>query len=394
VTRKRGAPSKGLAIATESRAGMSGAALRPAAASQSAAQSAAQSAEVPPVRQSVAAARPPYDERGDFPCDALPPLALYIHVPWCVRKCPYCDFNSHAAGDPIPEGPYVERLLEDLAQDTVGGGSAAVTSVFIGGGTPSLLSAAAVARLLAGVRDRLELTAGGVAAARSAGFDILNRDLMFGLREQTRADAERDLVEALALGCEHLSYYQLTLEPNTRFHRAPPKLPDQDLAADMAEQGAGLLAAAGFEHYEVSAYARPGRRCRHNLNYWRFGDYLGIGAGAHGKLTLPGSRGIERLVKRRHPVAYLDPANRDRLVAGRHTLSESELILEFAMNALRLEEGFMPRSFERRTGLPFARIEGRIDKACAAGLLGYGDQRVAATPVGRSFLDDLLTYFA
>lgn len=391
----------------------------------------------------------PVDAGGDGSLPAVPPLSLYIHFPWCVRKCPYCDFNSHAARDGIPEPAYVERLLWDLARETDRGVSARpLRSIFIGGGTPSLLSGAAVARLLRGVRDRADLAAGAeitleanpgtadaerfaayraagvdrlsigaqslsaphlarigrihgpdevrraVAAARRAGFDNLNLDLMYGLPEQSLGDAERDLAEALALEPEHLSYYQLTLEPNTAFHRAPPTLPDQDLTADMHEQGAAMLAAAGFAHYEVSAYARAGRRCRHNLNYWRFGDYLGIGAGAHGKLSAPGLGTIERSLKLRHPAAYLDPANRDRLVARRRGLSEGQLVLEFAMNALRLEKGFAPRLFERRTGLPFTRIADRIDAARVAGLLACDKGRVAPTELGRRFLDDLLTLFA
>ncbi|MCB2261763.1 MAG: radical SAM family heme chaperone HemW [Candidatus Thiosymbion ectosymbiont of Robbea hypermnestra] len=379
----------------------------------------------------------------------LPPLALYIHIPWCVRKCPYCDFNSYPRHGGIPEAAYVERLLQDLAQEA----SALfpprpLTSVFIGGGTPSLFSGGAIARLLQGVRERIELPPDaeitleanpgtgdqeGFAAyrqagvnrlsigaqslsaqhlarigrihgpeeihaavdrARRAGFENLNLDLMYGLPEQSPAQARRDLEEALALGPAHISYYPLTLESGTAFHRAPPPLPDQDRIADMQWQAAALLTARGFEPYEVSAYAPVERRCRHNLNYWRFGDYLGIGAGAHGKLTFPDRQQVERRWKLRDPAAYLDPANRDRLIGGQETLSAAELISEFALNALRLPEGFEASLFEQRTGLPFARIAAQVAAARAAGLLAPEPERwVRPTELGHGFLDDLLQYF-
>jgi len=411
----------------------------------------------------------------------LPPLSLYIHIPWCLNKCPYCDFNSYPLRGDIPETAYVERLLRDLAQETTDLASPRpLTSVFIGGGTPSLFSGGAIARLLQGARDLVELPVdaeitleanpgttdaarltayrqagvnrlsigaqslsarhleriarihgpedvhSAVDQARRAGFRNLNLDLMYGLPEQSLAQAYRDLEETLALEPEHIAYYQLSVEPDTAFHRVPPPIPHEDLIADMQLQGSAMLAARGFEPYEVSAYARgcrkspspagrgggergvkgedrcllryphapEGHRCRHNLNYWRFGDYLGIGAGAHGKLTFPARRRIERRWKLRDPAAYLDPANRDRLVGGRHALSEVDLILEFALNALRLSEGFDAPLFERRTGLPFERIADRGDKARAAGLLAPGqDHRVRSTELGRRFLDDLLQYF-
>jgi len=381
---------------------------------------------------------------------ARPPLALHIHIPWCLSKCPYCDFNSHPRRGDIPETAYVERLLWDLKQEaTVLSSPRPLTSVFIGGGTPSLFSGAAIARLLQGVRDLVELPVdteitleanpgtadaarltayrqaginrlsigaqslsarhleriarihgpedvrSAVDQARRAGFENLNLDLMYGLPEQSLAQAYRDLEETLALEPEHISYYQLSVEPDTAFHRTPPPLPDEDLIADMQLQGSAMLAARGFEPYEVSAYALAKHRCGHNLNYWRFGDYLGIGAGAHGKLTFPARKRIERRWKLRDPAAYLDPANRDRLVGGKQVLSEADLISEFALNALRLPEGFEAPLFERRTGLPFDRIAARVDKARSAGLLtSEQDHRVRPTELGRRFLDDLLQYFS
>lgn len=380
-----------------------------------------------------------------------PPLALYVHIPWCVRKCPYCDFNSHALPDPLPEAAYVDRLLRDLEQETTAlACERPLTSVFIGGGTPSLFSGQSIARLLGGVRNLIDvatdpevtlevnpgtadpgrfeayreagvnrLSIGAqsfsagllerlgrihdpaqirstVSQARRADFTNLNLDLMYGLPGQTLAQASRDLEEALALKPEHLSYYQLTLEPNTAFHCAPPPLPDEDLTADMHLQGLQILASTGFAQYEVSAYAQPGHRCRHNLNYWRFGDYLGIGAGAHGKLTDTARNQVERRWKLRRPAAYLDPVNSVNsgyLVGGRRTLSAADLVLEFAMNALRLQEGFDCALFERCTGLRFARIAPGVDEACAAGLLFRDGDRIGPTELGQRFLNDLLKCF-
>jgi oxygen-independent coproporphyrinogen-3 oxidase len=379
---------------------------------------------------------------------ALPPLTLYVHIPWCVRKCPYCDFDSHELRGGIPESAYIDRLLWDLEREIAAlPAPRPLTAIFIGGGTPSLLSGEAIARLLRGVGDLIEpipdaeitleanpgtADAGNFAAyrhagvnrlsigaqslsashlerlgrihgatdilsaveqARQSGFTNLNLDLMYGLPGQTLAQARRDLEEALALHPAHLSYYQLTLEPNTAFHRSPPPLPDEDLTADMHLQGAQMLASAGFGQYEVSAYARTGRRCRHNRSYWEFGDYLGIGAGAHGKLTDPARNRVQRRWKQRHPEAYLDPANRGRHLGGQRTLASADLILEFAMNALRLREGFDPRLFERRTGLPFARIAATVDAARSAGLLCHETDRIRPTELGHRFLNDLLHYF-
>jgi len=381
----------------------------------------------------------------------LPPLALYVHIPWCLRKCPYCDFNSHGLRGDLPEAEYVDVLLADLEQDVAAlAEPSPLISVFVGGGTPSLLSGAALARLLAGVRSRIGLApdaeitleanpgaaeagrfaayreagvnrlslgaqslssrhlvrlgrihgprevSAAVAAARSAGFENLNLDLMYALPEQALDQASADLEAAIALAPEHLSYYQLTLEPNTAFHAAPPPLPDDDLAAEMHEQGLELLAAAGYRQYEVSAHARPGWRCRHNLNYWELGDYLGIGAGAHGKLTsTPGGPGrVRRYAKRRQPTAYLDPGNRGRLFTGERRLDEGDLVLEFAMNALRLTEGFSVELFEARTGLSYERILPLVRSAQADGLLAQEGRRIRPSDHGRRFLNDLIVRFS
>jgi oxygen-independent coproporphyrinogen-3 oxidase len=365
-----------------------------------------------------------------------------------VRKCPYCDFNSHAPRADIPEAAYVETLLHDLDLELQHlPAPSPLISVFIGGGTPSLLSGSAVRRLLTGIRRRLTLEPGAeitleanpgsaesrrfaayraagvnrlslgvqslspahlvmlgrihgpaevheaVRLAREAGFDNINLDLMYGLPHQDLDQAREDLEQALELEAEHLSYYQLTLEPNTAFFAAPPPMPDDDLAADMQQQGVDLLAVHGLARYEVSAYARPGRRCRHNLNYWTFGDYLGIGAGAHGKRTCTGGGYVERSVRLRHPAAYLAPRNRDRLVGHRRYLAVQDLIPEFAMNALRLTDGFAEELFQRTTGLAFDAIGRQVEEAKAAGLLEREGRRLRPSERGGRFLDDLIGRF-
>jgi len=373
------------------------------------------------------------------------PLALYVHVPWCVRKCPYCDFNSHALRGPPDEQRYLAALLADLAADAPLAGGRRVGSVFIGGGTPSLVSGGFVGRLLdavarqpglapgaevtleanpgtaeaarfrdyraAGVNrlsigiqsfadrhlsalgrihDRAEALA-AVALARAAGFENLNLDLMHGLPDQTVAEALADLKTALELAPEHLSWYQLTVEPNTAFAAAPPPLPDDDRAWEIEEAGLARLAAAGFAHYEVSAHARPGRQCRHNRNYWEFGDYLGIGAGAHGKLTL-GDGAIERRWKARHPSEYLESAG--GAPAGTRRLDPDDLRLEFALNALRLADGVPLHLFTARTGLPAAALAPARGRARELGLLEPAPDRLAPTPLGRRFLNRLIGLFA
>jgi oxygen-independent coproporphyrinogen-3 oxidase len=373
------------------------------------------------------------------------PLGLYVHLPWCVRKCPYCDFNSHALRGDLPADAYVDALLADLAFEVPQAAGRPVDSVFIGGGTPSLLPPPALARLLEGVAALLVLAgdaeitleanpgavdadhyagfrAAGVnrlsigvqsfddrrlaalgrihdgraaltacASARRAGFDNLNLDLMFGLPGQDLAGALADLRTAVELGPEHLSWYQLTLEPNTAFHHAPPALPSGDDAADMSEAGLALLGAAGYAQYEVSAHARPGRQCRHNLNYWTFGDYLGVGAGAHGKLTRPDGR-IERRWRVRHPADYLAKAGSAAALAGTRGLGEDERGVEFMMNALRLRAGVPEGLFALRAGQASEGFSRALEAARRRGLV-HGD-RLGTTDLGWRFLDDVVSLFA
>ncbi len=372
---------------------------------------------------------------------ALPPLSLYVHFPWCVRKCPYCDFNSHQARGDIPEQAYVDALIADLEAALPQVWGRPVSSVFFGGGTPSLLSGEAVDRLLAAFRARLALApdaeitleanpgtaeAARFAAYRAAGvnrlslgiqsfddtklaalgrihsgiearraidlalrhFERVNLDLMYALPQQTLDEARRDLDIASASGAQHISAYCLTLEPNTPFHSTPPPLPDDDLAADMQDMAEEALAAAGFEHYETSAFARPGQRCRHNLNYWTFGDYLGIGAGAHGKISFPDR--IVREMRRKHPADYLAAADR---VQERHDVASADLPFEFMMNALRLVDGFESRLLAERTGIGLAAVWSRIEEARAQGLLDVSPVQLRPTPQGRRFLNAMLRLF-
>ncbi|MGP9825695.1 radical SAM family heme chaperone HemW [Ectopseudomonas khazarica] len=374
----------------------------------------------------------------------LPPLALYIHIPWCVRKCPYCDFNSHAAGPTLPEEEYVDALLADLDSDLQHAHGRPLTSIFFGGGTPSLFSDRALGRLLEGVERRiafaddieitLEANPGtfeqakfkgyrslginrlsiGVQSfqeaklkalgrihngdeairaadmARAAGFDNFNLDLMHGLPEQSIEDALFDLRTAIAQAPTHLSWYQLTMEPNTVFWSQPPQLPEDDLLWDIQEAGQALLAAEDYAQYEVSAYARPGRQARHNLNYWTFGDFLGIGAGAHAKRSTPDGR-ILRTWKTRLPKDYLDPSKAYQ--AGERVLDAEELPFEFLMNVLRLTEGAPVELFSQRTGLPLAQLDGARREGERLGLLQTDDRRLVATARGQLFLNDLLQLF-
>ncbi|WP_312935982.1 radical SAM family heme chaperone HemW [Pseudomonas sp.] len=374
----------------------------------------------------------------------LPPLALYIHIPWCVRKCPYCDFNSHQAGPELPEAAYIDALLADLDQELPAVQGRLISSIFFGGGTPSLFSAAELGRLLRGVEQRiafapdieitLEANPGtfeqdkfkayrqqginrlsigvqsfqpaklerlgrihngdeairAAAMARAAGFDNFNMDLMHGLPEQSLDDALGDLRQAMDLGPTHLSWYQLTVEPNTVFWNQPPALPEDDILWDIQEAGQALLAAHGFAQYEVSAYAQPGRAARHNLNYWRFGDFIGIGAGAHGKLSLADGR-IVRTWKTRLPKDYLNPEKPYK--AGEKVLPVDELPFEFLINALRLTEGVEADLFTRRTGQPLAQLAAARRLAEQKGLLQVEPDRLAATARGQLFLNDLLQYF-
>jgi oxygen-independent coproporphyrinogen-3 oxidase len=374
------------------------------------------------------------------------PLSLYVHLPWCLRKCPYCDFNSHALRGPVDQAAYVDALLADLDHECRRADLPPVGSVFIGGGTPSLFEAPMVARLLEGIDRRLELATdveitleanpgaaeaerfagfrrAGVnrlslgvqslddaklaslgrvhdsAAARDAfamagraGFDNINLDLMYGLPAQRPDEALTDLAQAIALGPVHLSWYQLTLEPNTLFHQRPPSLPDVDQVADIEQAGRRMLADAGFARYEISAFARPGRRCRHNLNYWAFGDYLGIGAGAHGKLTAADGT-VVRQVKRRGPAAYQASVADDGGVSSQWQVERADLPLEFMLNALRLVDGVPSTGFAARTGLDLATIAAPLRAARARGLLTDSERRLQPTAQGLAFLNDLLGLF-
>jgi len=374
----------------------------------------------------------------------LPPLALYIHIPWCVRKCPYCDFNSHAATPELPEAAYVDALLADLDRDLPLAHGRELTSIFFGGGTPSLFSADALGRILDGVQQRIRFAADieitleanpgtfeqekfrayrqlginrlsiGVQSfqqaklealgrihngdeamraadmARNAGFDNFNLDLMHGLPDQSLDEALDDLRQAIALGPTHLSWYQLTLEPNTVFWNQPPVLPEDDTLWDIQEAGQALLAEHGYAQYEVSAYAKDGKRARHNLNYWSFGDFLGIGAGAHAKLSSPDGQ-ILRTWKTRLPKDYLDPQK--QFQAGAKALTADELPFEFLMNALRLTDGVPAELFSQRTGLRLDDFAKAREQAQKRGLLVADTERLVATPEGQLFLNDLLQYF-
>ncbi len=375
---------------------------------------------------------------------ALPPLALYIHIPWCVRKCPYCDFNSHAAGPTLPEQAYVDALLADLDADLGHVHGRQLSSIFFGGGTPSLFSAAALGRLLAGVEQRIGFAADieitleanpgtfeqakfqayrqlginrlsiGVQSfqasklkalgrihdgdeairaadmARAAGFDNFNLDLMHGLPDQSIEDALSDLRIAIAQQPTHLSWYQLTMEPNTLFWSQPPTLPEDDTLWDIQEAGQQLLAEHGYLQYEVSAYARAGHQARHNLNYWSFGDFIGIGAGAHGKLSSPSGQ-IVRTWKTRLPKDYLAPDK--AFLAGQRALTSEELPFEFLMNVLRLNDGCSSALFTQRTGLPLSVLSSARGEAEARGLLLRDPSRLAASREGQLFLNDLLQHF-
>lgn len=376
-----------------------------------------------------------------------PPLSLYVHYPWCVRKCPYCDFNSHAVRDEIPEKDYLNALVADLEQHAPDIWGRSVETIFFGGGTPSLLSADGLDYLLGKIRaivklepsaeitleanpgtteqtrfesyrqagvNRLSIgvqtfnpaqlqtlgrihsgddAANACESAVNAGFDNFNLDLMHGLPEQSVDDAVNDVSRAIALAPSHLSYYQLTLEPNTLFAANPPALPDEDSLAAIQTAGQQLMADAGYQQYEVSAYAKPHRQCQHNLNYWTFGDYLGIGAGAHSKLSFPANNLIVRHSKHKHPQKYLQTAAGPARIQSSHNVSESEAQFEFMMNALRLNNGFEPQQFEQCTGETLHVLTKKLIAAEQEGLLQREPNRIAATPLGLKFLDTLLERF-
>lgn len=375
---------------------------------------------------------------------APPPLALYVHLPWCVRKCPYCDFNSHEARGDLPEDDYVDALIADLESTLPSVWGRRVHSVFFGGGTPSLFSARAIDRLLAAIRARLQLgaeaevtleanpgtlesekfrefRAAGVnrlsigiqsfnakhlaALGRihderqarwaieiaQANFANFNVDLMYALPEQTLAEAGRDVATTLAANAPHVSMYHLTIEPNTVFFSRPPRLPDEYTSAEIGELVEQRLVEAGYVHYETSAYARPGAECRHNLNYWRFGDYLGIGAGAHAKISFADR--IVRETRARTPAQYMRRVGEGSQVVERREVSPGELPFEFMMNALRLTEGFEVALFAERTGLPFAAAAKALAVAETKGLVERDRERVKPTALGRRFLNDLVGLF-
>ena len=377
-----------------------------------------------------------------------PPLSLYIHIPWCLRKCPYCDFNSHAATSELPEQEYVSALCQDLETD-LGllelANFSGFHSVFIGGGTPSLFSASAYEQLLGHIREKagiargaeitLEVNPGAAEAekfrgyrraginrlsigiqsfhadylaklgrihsgrdaekaielALAAGFDNFNLDLMHGLPGQSVKEGLEDLKKALSLGPTHLSWYQLTIEPNTEFYARPPSLPENDLLAEMQDSGIELITEAGFRRYEVSAFSKPGNQSQHNLNYWLFGDYMGIGAGAHGKVSDPESGLIKRTRKKKQPAHYL-ASELSRLAEVNPVLPE-ETTLEFLLNSLRLVEGFCVDDYEARTGVGFSHIAKQVESLCDRGLLTNKNDRVRTTARGFSMLNSLISEF-
>jgi oxygen-independent coproporphyrinogen-3 oxidase len=385
--------------------------------------------------------------RSEFHFTSLPPLSLYVHIPWCVRKCPYCDFNSHAVHQPIPEREYLHALLIDLHAELPAVEGRSIDTVFIGGGTPSLLSPETLNRLLCAIRSAVEfhphteitlesnpgtfeeakfqefralginrLSIGvqsfndrllqkigrihdGKTAIRAAetahrvGFDNFNIDLMFGLPGQTKITSQADLAMAVQLNPSHISYYQLTIEPDTVFHTHPPTLPKEESLWTMQLQGEHILANHGYTQYEVSAYARPHRQCRHNMNYWEFADYLGIGAGAHGKITCCDAPFILRRDKLKQPRRYMEAAARGARLGNEQVLGPGDALVEFMLSALRLRTGFELSLFEARTGLPAETLAPGLAQAEERGLVNISGRHVAPTPLGRRFLNELILLF-
>lgn len=375
------------------------------------------------------------------------PLSLYIHIPWCVRKCPYCDFNSHALKSGLPEEEYIEALLADLESDLPRIWGRRISSIFIGGGTPSLFSPEAINRLFSGLRARLSITAeceitmeanpgtveqgrfnefrdlginrlslgiqsfddqalkelgrihnaaearAAIQVARDAGFDNLNLDLMFGLPGQSLEQGLSDLRTGLEFAPEHLSWYQLTIEPNTFFYTHPPQLPVDESIDKLFIQGQELIAEQAYEQYEVSAYARKKRQCRHNLNYWEYGDYLGIGAGAHAKISDPASGSITRYERYRQPQQYMDAIRNGEGISQQRIVQDRDKIFEFMLNALRLTEGFDLTLFEERTGLSSAHIMAQVSELEKLGLLSLEGSRLVSTAQGRRFLNEMTERF-
>lgn len=375
----------------------------------------------------------------------LPPLALYIHIPWCIQKCPYCDFNSHAVKQGIPEQEYIAHLLADLQQELSLVHGRTISSIFIGGGTPSVFSAAGIGQILTGVKQRIactpdmevtmEANPGTVEAERFAGYvaagvtrfsigvqsfqsaqltalgrihdsdeaiaaaklakalplNSFNLDLMHGLPQQDVTGALADLQQAIDLAPPHLSWYQLTIEPNTAFASRPPVLPPDDTLWDIQQQGLALLQQHGYQQYEISAYAKTGQQCQHNLNYWRYGDYLGIGCGAHGKITLPSRNSILRTVKIKHPKGYMDISR--GYMDSRQQVEPEDRPFEFFMNRFRLLEPCPISDFTAFTGLPLSSISAAIDEAERKQLITVTASHWQITDKGARYLNDLLTLF-
>ena len=382
-----------------------------------------------------------------FNFSTLPPLSLYIHFPWCVQKCPYCDFNSHELKTDLDEKAYIDALINDLDQELPSFWGRSISSIFMGGGTPSLFSPKSIDRLLSELRARLSFTpnieitmeanpgtielgkfnefngAGinrlsiGIQSfnddklkslgrihgrkeairaaefAHDAGFNSFNLDLMYGLPNQSLAEAADDIETAIALEPKHLSHYQLTIEPNTFFHHQPPTVPDDDRLWEMQEVCQTRLAKNGYAQYEISAYAKDGYQCQHNLNYWQFGDYLGIGAGAHGKLTNAPEQKIYRSWKVKQPKDFLNNATNEKRISGQKTLSRQEAAFEFMMNALRLNEGFETETFQQHIGLPISVIEKQLKQAEEKELISWELKRIKPTDMGRQYLNTLLELF-
>ena len=375
----------------------------------------------------------------------LPPLSLYIHIPWCIKKCPYCDFNSHAVKADTPEAAYIDALLNDLAKDLQRYAiTRPISSIFIGGGTPSLFSPESINRLLRGIEqqvtlktdieitleanpgtfeshkfaefralginrlsigvqsfnDKLLKKLGRVHSAHEAviaaeishqsGFENFNLDLMFGLPDSSPEDSKTDVATAISLKPTHISFYQLTLEPNTYFHKFPPQLPNDELIFNTQKQCQQLLADQGYQQYEVSAYSQPGLQCRHNINYWQFGDYLGIGAGAHGKITQALPQQIIRSFKPKSPEQYLSDPHKN---GGSEVISVTELPLEFIMNHLRLKQGFTLDTYQATTGLGIATLEPALSTCLKQGLLIYQDNHYYCSEQGWNFMDNILEKF-
>jgi putative oxygen-independent coproporphyrinogen III oxidase len=373
------------------------------------------------------------------------PLSLYVHIPWCVRKCPYCDFNSHEAKDSLPETLYVAALMDELSSHAEKLAHRPIVSIFFGGGTPSLFSAQAIGKILEGVSNKFQLSSDteitleanpgtidqerfvglrsagvnrlslgiqslqndklkalgrihdrdnalrAIELAIKAGFANFNLDLMYGLPDQTIEDACHDLETAIACEPTHLSWYQLTIEPNTLFHRHRPVLPADDLLWDMQNAGQSVIQKACLQQYEVSAYARDKKECLHNRNYWEFGDYLGIGAGAHSKLTDIENGSIARFAQVKNPRDYLEAAKRRAL--SPQIIAEKDIIFEFMLNALRLTQGVPTSLFSARTGLPISCIDATIEKAKKLGLLKEDSENICPSEKGRNFLNDLVEMF-